>query len=270
MELTPRGIVAQFGHLLQTTLFPAISDEVGPLSPSLELLAAVLAMIPLGKFTLPKRGQVGHPRCDRQSLASAFLAKAVLNLVDTRQLIDRLRADATLRRLCGWHYASEVPHESTFSRAFTEFADTELPQKLHEAVITATLKNRLVGHIARDSTAIEVREYSDPAQKPKPLPKRKRGRPKKGSRPLPSRRLARQPRQTLPEMLRELPRQCSLGVKQSGRGNPYYWDGYKLHIDVADGGLPVSCLITSASVRDSQAAIPLMTMTASGSSLSTT
>src|ERR1700741_2031859 len=103
-------------------------------------------MVPLGKFTLPKRGQVGHPRCDRQNLASAFLAKAVLNLVDTRQLIDRLRADATLLRRCVWRYASEVPHESTFSRAFTEFAQTELPQKLHEAVIAATLKNRLVGH----------------------------------------------------------------------------------------------------------------------------
>ena len=39
------------------------------------------------------------------------------------------------------------------------------------------------------------------------------------------------------------------------------WSGYKLHIDVACGQIPVSCVLTSASVHDSQVAIPLMTMT---------
>ena len=39
------------------------------------------------------------------------------------------------------------------------------------------------------------------------------------------------------------------------------WIGYKLHIDVACGQIPVSCVLTSASVHDSQVAIPLMTMT---------
>ena len=41
------------------------------------------------------------------------------------------------------------------------------------------------------------------------------------------------------------------------------WTGYKLHIDAIDGGIPVSCLLTSASVHDSQAAIPLVRLTAS-------
>ena len=40
------------------------------------------------------------------------------------------------------------------------------------------------------------------------------------------------------------------------------WIGYKLHLDAIDGGIPVSCLLTSASVHDSQAAIPLATLTA--------
>ena len=40
------------------------------------------------------------------------------------------------------------------------------------------------------------------------------------------------------------------------------WIGYKLHIDTADGDIPVSCILTSASVHDSQVAIPLATMTA--------
>ncbi len=40
------------------------------------------------------------------------------------------------------------------------------------------------------------------------------------------------------------------------------WVGYKLHIDVADGQIPISCLLTSASLHDSQAAIPLATLSA--------
>ena len=39
------------------------------------------------------------------------------------------------------------------------------------------------------------------------------------------------------------------------------WNGYKLHIDALDGGLPVSCLLTSASLHDSQAACPLPSLT---------
>jgi hypothetical protein len=262
MQLTPRQILAQFAHVLQDSLFPALEQEVGPLTPGVQLLVAVLGMVPLAKYVLPSRGFVGHPRDDRQALATAFLAKAVLDLPTTRDLIDRLRADHALRSLCGWKSVTNLPHESTFSRAFAEFARTELPQRLHEAVIASTQKDRLIGHIARDSTAIEVRERFDSLPKHKPLPARKVGRPKKNARPLPSRRLPRQRRQTLPEMIEELPRHCSLGVKTASDGNQRYWRGYKLHLDIADGQIPISCVLTAASLHDSQVAIPLATMTA--------
>ena len=62
-------------------------------------------------------------------------------------------------------------------------------------------------------------------------------------------------------MLKDLPRQCDMGAKKNSQGNDQYWRGYKLHLDVADGQLPISALLTSASVHDSQVAIPLMTMT---------
>ena len=39
------------------------------------------------------------------------------------------------------------------------------------------------------------------------------------------------------------------------------WRGCKLHIDSADGGVPLSCILTSASLHDSQAATPLATLT---------
>ena len=62
-------------------------------------------------------------------------------------------------------------------------------------------------------------------------------------------------------MLADLPTACDVGSKKNSKGYKETWIGYKLHLDVACGQIPVSCGLTSASVHDSQVAIPLMTMT---------
>src|SRR5207237_1808047 len=99
-------------------------------------------------------------------------------------------------------------------------------------------------------------------EKPEPRPKKRRGRPKKGEvREKRVTRLERQQKMTLEEMLNDLPRVCDSGTKLNSRGYPVYWVGYKLHLDVADGQIPISCILTSASVHDSQVALPLATMT---------
>jgi hypothetical protein len=67
---------------------------------------------------------------------------------------------------------------------------------------------------------------------------------------------------TLEEMIRGLPTACNRGQKKNSQGNIETWIGYKLHLDSADYGLPISAILTSASVHDSQVAIPLATMTA--------
>ncbi len=54
----------------------------------------------------------------------------------------------------------------------------------------------------------------------------------------------------LPDMLEDLPTACDVGTKKNSKG-------YKLHIDSAEGGIPISCILTSASAHDSQVAIPL-------------
>ncbi len=91
---------------------------------------------------------------------------------------ERLAVDGRFRRLCGWERARAVPSESTFSRAFAEFAASGLPSRVHEALIKRTHKDRLVGHISRDATAIEAREKPvkvPPApETPKPWPPPKR------------------------------------------------------------------------------------------------
>jgi Transposase DDE domain len=185
----------------------------------------------------------------------------------TRQLLERLAVDTTLRRICGWESQREIPHESQFSRVFAEFAKTQLPQRLHEALIAETQKDRLIGHISRDSTEIEAREkpVRPPVAAESAKPAGKKGRAKKGEpQPAPEpTRMERQAGMKLEELLADLPRDCNVGSKKNSKGYLETWVGYKLHLDVADGQIPVSCILTSASLHDSQAAIPLAALSAS-------
>ena len=257
-----RTILSNYGFVFQRELFPALEEELGPLGARYGLFVTVLGFVQVEQFLTCLRGLPGRPQEDRAALARAFIAKAVFAITTTRALIERLAIDSSLRRLCGWSRAGEVPGEATFSRAFSTFADSALPSRLHEALIDKTLRDHLVGHVSRDSTAIEGREKPAPQSKPSATPKRRRGRPRKGAqRPKASRRLERQLRMTLKEMLDDLPRAPDVGVKQGAKGHRESWSGYKLHIDAADGGIALSCILTSASLHDSQAAIPLATMT---------
>jgi len=61
----------------------------------------------------------------------------------------------------------------------------------------------------------------------------------------------------LDEMLEDLPKDCDIGSKKNSKGYKETWIGYKLHIDVSDGQIPISCILTSASLHDSQVALPL-------------
>ena len=174
-----------------------------------------------------------------------------------------LANDRALRYLCGWSSIRAIPSEATFSRAFAGFAEGALPSRLHEALIENTMQEQLVGHVSRDATAIEGREKPTPKPKQPAKPNRKRGRPRKGEeRPKEPSRLQRQQLMTLAEMLDDLPHACDVGTKRNAKGYKVSWNGYKLHIDAADGGIPLSCILTSASVNDCQVAIPLATMTA--------
>ena len=47
-------------------------------------------------------------------------------------------------------------------------------------------------------------------------------------------------------MLADLPTACDVGCKKNSKGYKEAWTGYKLHIDVASGQIPVSCVLTSA------------------------
>jgi hypothetical protein len=232
-----------------------------PLTEKLRQVVAILEVVRIEEHPLClDRQWMGRKRSDRRAIARAFVVKAVYDFPTTEMLIERLQFDRSLRRICGWERRSQVPSASTFSRAFAEFAAANLGETVHQALVRAHIGDRIVGHVSRDSTAIEAREK--PAKKPKPAPRPKypRGRPKKGEvrEPAPeTTRLPKQVGQSAEEAIAELPVACDIGAKRNSKGNVDYWIGYKLHLDIADGGLPITALTTSASLHDSQAAIPM-------------
>jgi hypothetical protein len=266
MQLIVSNLLNQFQRIMQGVLFPSLEEQLGPLSDKHQQLVSVLGLIGIETLVGPWSGGVGRPAKDRRAIVRAFVAKAVLNLNSTRQLLDRLSVDVALRRICGWESQRETPHESQFSRAFADFAASALPQRLHEALIQATQQKRIIGHIPRDSTEIEAREQPvrTPVEAAPVEPTRKRGRPKKGepSAPQEPTRLERQTKMTLTEMIDDLPKECNVGTKKNSKGYKESWIGFKLHIDAADGQIPIGCILTSASLHDSRAAIPLARLTA--------
>jgi hypothetical protein len=221
-------------------------------------------MVRIEEFLPDTFGWEGRPRKTRSAIARSFIAKMVYHIDTNTMLIERLKSDQNLRRICGWENIRLLPSESTFSRAFADFAETGLPQRVHEALIKDALSKEVALHVARDSMATEAREKPETKRtRGSKKEAKKKGRPKKGEEramPKPS-RIEKQKTMTLEAMLNDLPKGCDKGAKKDSKGNVMYWTGYKLHLDTVDGGIPVSAILTSASVHDSQVAIPLATLT---------
>ena len=264
MNLIGRDLIMQRWRAVQHDLMPELKRECGALTPRLEKLVHILDWVRIEEWSVQTWQGIGRKPHDRSALANAFVAKAVLELPTTRALIERLSMDRTLKRLCGLSMWKPVPNEATFSRAFAEFSAAKLAERVHEALVKNYLGDALIGHISRDGMAIAAREK--PAKKVPVVVEKKASR-RRGegvSTPLTKlNRLGQQRQQTLAHMLSELPNACDRGTKCNAQGYKVSWNGYKLHLDTADCGVPVSALLTSASVHDSQTAVPLATMTAS-------
>ena len=239
------------------------------LTPLHQRFMWLLDMIQPQRFVAgPFTQLLGRPRHDRRALFRAFLAKALFNFPTTEALLERLQVDRSLRRLCGWETRRAVPSASTFSRAFADFAALGLLDRVHATLVDEHLEHVLVFHISRDSTPIEARERPAKKDPPPPRTPKKMGGPPRDE-PKRWRPLTRIERQAMAspaeteQLLAELPTACTVASHRKATGNGRLWKGYKLHADVGDDGIPLLCLTTSASLHDSQAAIPMARKTAS-------
>lgn len=259
-------ILSDYWDKFQVCLFPRLETVLEePLTEKLKQFIRILDVVSIHKFvTSPFASWMGRKPLDRRAIARAFVAKATYDLPTTEMLLEMLRQQPTLRRLCGFEYQRDIPSASTFSRAFAEFAETGLGDRVHEALVKAYVGDKVVMHVSRDATEVLAREKPVKKVKAPSISPRKRGRPKKGEQPAPGepKRLVKQLDQTPQEAIADLPRVCNIGSKKDSKGNLHSWTGWKTHIDWADGGIPLNVVTTSASLHDSQVAIPMARTTA--------
>ena len=207
------------------------------------------------------RGRIPY---ENEPIMRAFLARHFLRIATVEGLRNRLLNDPNLRIICG--FLDGVPSAPTFSRRMTEFCSKPLMIQTLNSMVADYQKDRLVGHINRDSTAIPVRET--PVNKkrdvaPHKKMKHRRGRPRKGEvRPAKEpTTIELQAGRSARNSLSKLQKECAWGCKKNSQGKVSYWKGYKLHLDVTDIGLPITAIVTGANVHDSQAAIPMEKLT---------
>jgi len=162
MDANRRELLMQRWNVIQHDLLPELRIEVGALTPKLEKVIHTLEWVRIEEFVTSSWCGIGRPPHERGWLANALVAKAVLGLADTRSLIERLSIDRALRRICGFPLCKKLPSEATFSRAFEEFAENCLAERVHEALVKECLGDELIGHISRDGTAIAARPGLSP------------------------------------------------------------------------------------------------------------
>ena len=257
--------INHYARYAQEELFPILCKSGAKLTPKLKSLVNVFELLDIDSL-IPTGSFLGRKQHDRVAFVRAFFAKTILQIPTTNLLIERLTTDFNLAKLCGFSTHHALPHKSSFSRAFAQFANNELAAYAHQRLVETYLGDQLIGHISYDSTAIAAREKSVKKDKKleKPI-KYGRGRPKKDEvrRPKADPVIVTQQKQTLAQMIDGIKTVCNKGAKKDSQGFSYAWNGYKLHLAIADGDIPICAFLSSASVHDSQVMMPLMLKTSS-------
>ena len=106
--------------MIQGCLFPKLEEALGPLTDKLRQLIAVLEMLQIEAMVGPWHGGVGRPALHERAIARSCRAKEVYNLSHTRQLLDRLHNDPSLRSICGWQSRREIPQRVAVLSCFCQ------------------------------------------------------------------------------------------------------------------------------------------------------
>jgi len=137
-----------------------VEEELGELTAKMQEFLRIVEVVRPSRFITSalRWCGLGRPMKDREKMLRAFFLKAVYDLPTTKVLIENLKTNPSLRRLCGWESRYEVPSEVTFSRAFKVFAEEKVPDAIHAMIVKENYTEKLVGHASIDSTAIIGRE----------------------------------------------------------------------------------------------------------------
>lgn len=240
------NIVTANRVIYQAEIFPDLKNNFGYLTNKHEQLIQMLDLLDLNEI-YPRTiwdSCFGRPIKHRHAFVIAFIARTIFNIAKTKDLIDYLNVDRALRVICGFdgRSTSAVPSEASFSREFAQLCKLGIPDKIHQSLISTHCGTELYEHLSFDASSIEVAEKAHASDKKE-------------------RTVKMQQTQTTAKILSDLPMKCNFGIKKNSNGKIYQWKGYKLHAVVNEYNVPITAVVTAASVHDSLCAIPLVRMT---------
>ncbi|MBU1565319.1 MAG: transposase [Proteobacteria bacterium] len=134
---------------VQRSLFPHLNQCLTtPLTEQEERLVSILEILQVERYVSKTNTRFRYPGrklLDRQALARAFVAKAFYRHATTSDLRRALLSAVNLRRICGFVTVDDIPSDSTFSRAFSEFVAGSLGNQVHDALVEKYLSDELIG-----------------------------------------------------------------------------------------------------------------------------
>ncbi|WP_431027801.1 transposase [Lysinibacillus sp. LZ02] len=222
-----------------------------------------------------KKTMRGAPReLNYGAMIQSLIIRIVERIPTVKDLIKRLKNDLIFRLDCGFLLSDSVPSEASYSRMVDVISQSEVFDKMQDEIIQTAFTEGFLNdeHLSFDATHFEARDASKPSEKKEKIPK-KRGRKSKEER---AAWLAEQaeieanlttyekkleaqltiPTQTL---WQDIPIEPKWGVKKNSDGKNTFWFGFKGHLAVSTKSqYIVARLMSSGSLSDSKAAIPLL------------
>ena len=253
-SMTLHQSMADAWKRFQDELFPSLREQVGHLGKRHQRLVAILDLAPIEGF-LPGRWRgTGRRPQDRRAIARAFIAKAGAEPADRARPAGPAAVrpgaapavrPAPSRRDPERGDLLECVRRVRRGRAARAPARVAGDDRLCRCACRPHLP-RLDRHLRAGEAGAEA-EAGDEAEAPA-------GRPRRGEEIV--KEPSRLERQSGGETA------CDVGVKKNSKGCKESWTGFKLNVDCADGDIPISCFLPSASLHNSQAAIPLARLSA--------
>ncbi len=215
------------------------------------------------------RGRLGY---ELKSILGIQLLKLVYRQPTMKETLLLLQENGNLKDMLA---LDAIPSQATVSRLSSQVMAIVSPTALHERVISEYVQatDRVIGHLCIDSTTIEAREkpiHRTRKTEERKKPAKKPGRKKNGSPEQQEylKRKAQEEQERIAYLheswehtVSKLEMRCSLTAKQNSKGKRQWFIGYKAHLATDDFGVPMSYVVTGASVHDSKVAVPLMKMT---------
>ncbi|BFH69840.1 hypothetical protein PsJ27TS7_38400 [Paenibacillus dendritiformis] len=210
-----------------------------------------------------------------RAMVYSLIVRIVERIPTIKDLIKRLQHDILFRMDCGFMLSEAIPSASSYSRLVRKMSQSHALEDMQEQLLEQAMAEGFITDdtVAIDATHIEARDQAPAKQeKEKPEPK-KRGRKTKAEReawlkqkqeeeeqkPIFEKEIAAQLNESFHVLRDQMPLDPQWGVKKNSDGKNVFWYGYKGHLAIGTQSQYIlGALLSSGSLNDGKAAIPLL------------